>query len=336
MPELPEVETVVRDLRPLLTGQAITAIRQSQQKLRRPWKSEWNALITGAKVEDVRRRGKWVLIHLTPQPPSPLLPHASTCLLPQPRLRAEVGKGACLAPPLPVGEGAGGRGLVLPLLRVHLGMTGQLTVVPATEPEPDHLHLVFPLDNGTELRFRDQRRFGSAEYFTDRAALEAAMNEELGPEPFGMDAEAFRAAVTGTARNLKAVLLDQTLTAGVGNIYADEALFRAKLHPARTGKSLKPEECDRLREAIETVLTRAIESRGSTIRDYVGGSGLRGGFQNEHAVYDRTGEPCPECKTAIECVRLAGRASHYCPSCQPKNPPRLAATRSGANSPRRG
>ncbi|MFO0826405.1 MAG: zinc finger domain-containing protein [Gemmataceae bacterium] len=115
---------------------------------------------------------------------------------------------------------------------------------------------------------------------------------------------------------MKAVLLDQTIVAGVGNIYADEALFRAKLHPGRTGKSLKPDECDRLRVAIETVMTKAIESRGSTIRDYIGGSGLRGGFQNEHAVYGRTGEPCPTCGTPVKCVRLAGRSSHFCPLCQ--------------------
>src|SRR5262249_2889624 len=191
------------------------------------------------------------------------------------------------------------------VLRVHLGMTGQFTVVAGTEPQPDHLHLAFELENGTELRFRDPRRFGSAEFFADRVAVERAMNDELGPEPFALDTDYFREAVRGTSRNLKAILLDQTIVAGVGNIYADEALFRAKLHPGRKGKSLTPEECARLREAIEAVLTRAIESRGSTIRDYVGGSGLRGGFQNEFAVYGRTGEPCPACRTAIRCVRLA-------------------------------
>ena len=195
-------------------------------------------------------------------------------------------------------------------------MTGQFTVVPASEPEPDHLHVVFSLDNAKDLRFRDQRRFGSVEYFAHRAALEADMNTELGPEPFGLGADYFRDAVRGTSRNLKAILLDQTIVAGVGNIYADEACFGAKLHPGRTGKSLSPEECDRLREAVEAVLTRAIESRGSTIRDYVGGSGLRGGFQNEFAVYGRADEPCRECETAIACARYSGRSSHYCPTCQ--------------------
>jgi formamidopyrimidine-DNA glycosylase len=195
-------------------------------------------------------------------------------------------------------------------------MTGQLTVVRADTPEPDHLHLVFSLDNAHELRLRDQRRFGSAEYFADRGALETAMNTELGPEPFGLDADAFRAAIQGTRRNIKTQLLDQTVVAGVGNIYADEACFRAKLHPGRPGSSLSADEVDRLREAIEAVLTRAIESRGSTIRDYVGGSGLRGGFQNEFAAYGRTDQPCPNCQTPIAVDRLAGRSSHYCPNCQ--------------------
>jgi formamidopyrimidine-DNA glycosylase len=184
------------------------------------------------------------------------------------------------------------------------------------------LHVVFSLDDGTELRLRDSRRFGSAEYFPDRAAVEAEMDTELGPEPFGIDPDYFRQKVRGTSRNLKALLLDQKAVAGVGNIYADEALFRAKLHPGRTGRSLSSEECDRLREAIEAVMTRAIESRGSTIRDYVGGSGLRGGFQNEHAVYGRAGEPCPVCGTAIAGARIAGRSSHFCPSCQKDSPQR--------------
>ncbi|MCI0704784.1 MAG: bifunctional DNA-formamidopyrimidine glycosylase/DNA-(apurinic or apyrimidinic site) lyase, partial [Planctomycetia bacterium] len=208
------------------------------------------------------------------------------------------------------------------ILRVHLGMTGQFTVVSATEPEPDHLHVVFALDNDKELRLRDQRRFGSAEYFADRSAIEDTMNEELGPEPFNLDPDYFREVVRGTKRNLKAILLDQKIVAGVGNIYADEACFRARLHPGRKGKSLKLEECDRLREAIEETLTRAIESRGSTIRDYIGGSGLRGGFQNEFAVYGRTDEACPECETAIKCARFGGRSSHYCPECQKRSPQR--------------
>jgi len=270
MPELPEVETVVRDLRPLLLGRAIRSVQRSRLKLRRPWKAAWDRVVRDARIEGIRRRGKWILVDLAGSP----------------------------------------------VLRVHLGMTGQFTVVPASEAVPRHLHLRFALDSGEELRFRDPRRFGSAEWFADRVALAAAMDRELGPEPFDLDAAYFRDALRKTARNLKAILLDQTVVAGVGNIYADEALFRAGLHPARRGSSLDRAECDRLRAVLEVVLMKAIESRGSTIRDYVGGSGLRGGFQDEFSVYGRTGESCLACGAAIRCTRLAGRASHYCPRCQ--------------------
>ena len=119
-----------------------------------------------------------------------------------------------------------------------------------------------------------------------------------------------------TGRNLKATLLDQTVVAGVGNIYADESLFEAKLHPSRLACDLDFKESERLRRAIEKVLKRAIQARGSTIRNYVGGSGLRGGYQDEFRVYGRKGEPCRRCKAMIVCVRLAGRSSHFCPKCQ--------------------
>jgi formamidopyrimidine-DNA glycosylase len=198
-------------------------------------------------------------------------------------------------------------------------MTGQFTAVDAATEPPDHLHLVFGLSGGRELRYRDVRRFGSATVLTDEAAVTAFFEEAgLGPEPFGLDPAYFRTAVRGSTRTLKAILLDQRVVAGVGNIYADEACFRARLHPARRGKTLTTGDADRLREAVEAVLTSAIEHGGSTIRDYVGGSGRPGGYQDAHAVYGRTGEPCPACGTAIRCVRLGGRSSHYCPTCQSK------------------
>lgn len=312
MPELPEVETVVRELRSRLCGHTITGVRQSQQQLRRPWRARWNAAVTGMRIEELRRRGKWILLDLAGpagdnSPPSR---HAS------------------LGRPTPPARQQ-------PVLRIHLGMSGRLTVAPATEAEPDHLHVAFTLDNNTELRFRDPRRFGCVEYFPDRAAIDTDMNAQLGPEPFAIDPDVFRAAVRGTSRVLKAILLDQHIVAGIGNIYADEVLFRVKLHPQRPGQSLTPAECDRLREAIPALLTRAIESRGSTIRDYIGGSGESGTFQNELAVYGRTGQPCRECGTAIECLRLAGRSSHFCPRCQ-RSGFRIRDSGSGKNpKPRR-
>jgi len=270
MPELPEVETVVRDLRPLLIGRTLQGVRRSAHALRKTWSAEWEPLLTGQTVAALHRRGKWILV--------------------------ELGGGA--------------------FLMVHLGMTGQFTVRAADVPGETHTHLVFPLDNAHELRFRDVRRFGSVTYFADRPTWETFLSDKLGPEPWDMDPNAWRAILSVTARNLKAVLLDQTLIAGVGNIYADESCFAAKLDPRRTGNSLTAAEANRLLTEIRRVLTTAIESRGSTIRDYVGGSGLMGGYQDEFRAYGRTGEPCLKCKTPIECIRLAGRSTHFCPNCQ--------------------
>jgi formamidopyrimidine-DNA glycosylase len=274
VPELPEVETVVRDLRPLLTGRRLAAVRRlTRHALRKPWRVAWSKDLAGATVEAVRRRGKWIVLDLD-----------------------------------------GGRRLVL-----HLGMTGQLTVTDATEPVQDHTHLLFDLEGaGQQLRFRDIRRFGSATLFATDAALERFFTSAgLGPEPFGLDADYWRGRLAETDRSLKAVLLDQGVVAGVGNIYADESLFEARLHPALRACDLDAGAADRLREAVATVLGRAIERRGSSIRNYVGGSGLQGDYQNEFRVYGRKGEPCPRCGTAIACVRQAGRASHFCPHCQP-------------------
>ena len=272
MPELPEVETVVRDLRPLIVGARITALETSRQKLRRPWQGRWTAKVIGTRMSAVERYGKWIVIALDPQ------------------------------------------GFLL----IHLGMTGQLTVAARSEPRADHTHVILTLaPKSEELRFRDIRRFGSVEWFAERSALDAFLAERLGPEPERLDPARFADAVRGSSRPLKAILLDQAVVAGVGNIYADEALHRAGLHPGRRGVSVTPAEAERLRQAIATVILAAIERRGSTIRDYVGGSGLRGEFQNEFLVYGRTGEPCPGCGAPIVVARIGGRSSHHCVRCQP-------------------
>ena len=147
--------------------------------------------------------------------------------------------------------------------------------------------------------------------------MQQFLGDRLGPEPFDIPAESFHADVTSTNRTLKAILLDQSIVAGVGNIYADEALHRAGLHPEQRGKLLTMSQVNSLRIAITTVITHAIDNRGSTIRDYIGGSGLRGNFQNEFRVYGLDGTPCPTCQTTIEVLRVAGRSSHFCPTCQP-------------------
>lgn len=271
MPELPEVETVVRELRPELVGRRITAVEVSRQPLRRRWAREWAQSLIGSQATAVWRRGKWIVFDLEPA-----------------------------------------RHLVL-----HLGMTGQLTVVPADEPRADHVHLVLGLDDGRQLRFRDIRRFGSATLLPDRDALASLFDQAgLGPEPFTVEPAYWKERLAATRRCVKAVLLDQRVVAGVGNIYADESLFEARLHPGRPGEVLNSREVRRLAQAVAAVLTRAIECRGSSIRNYVGGSGLKGQYQDEFRVYGRTGEPCPRCRRPIACIRLAGRSTHFCPRCQ--------------------
>ncbi len=272
MPELPEVETVVRDLRPLLVGRRILDINVGKKPLRRKWSRVWNASVVGQTVNAVERRGKWILVNL--------------------------------------GE---------PWLLVHLGMTGQFVVAPAELPRESHTHLVFHLNDGNELRFRDIRRFGSATFFPARANLdENFASMRLGPEPFDLEPNAFHAALRATRRNLKAILLDQTIIAGVGNIYADESAFEAMLDPTLLGVRVNAKQSADLCRAIVAVLKRAIEKRGSSIRNYVGGSGLKGGFQNEFCVYGRTGEPCVRCAEPIQRIVLAGRSTHFCPKCQSK------------------
>jgi len=271
VPELPEVETVVRDLRPCLVGRRLTALRVGKKALRRKWSGAWKKQIVGRCVQAVERRGKWILLDL---------------------------------------DG--------PWLLVHLGMTGQFVVAAADEPRRNHTHLIFTLeDGGHELRFRDIRRFGSAAYHPTRADIDAYLaKQRLGPEPFDVDPKYWHAALAKTRRNLKAILLDQRVIAGVGNIYADESCFEARLHPTTLGCQLTPRQANRLREAIQTVLHRAIDRRGSSIRDYVGGSGLMGQYQEEFRVYGRTGEPCLRCRMPIERIVSAGRATHFCPRCQ--------------------
>lgn len=275
MPELPEVETVVRTLRPQVVGRTILAVRQGKKKLRQPWQKKWNDHLRGQRIQSLRRRGKWILLDL-----------AEHCLV------------------------------------VHLGMTGRLQVVPQEQPDEPHTHLAFLLspqenqDRSEELRFRDPRRFGLVSYHTAQELEQLLTSGKLGPEPFDLTTEAFHAKLGGTVRSLKAVLLDQRVLAGVGNIYADEALFAAKLHPAKRGCDVTKKEADRLRQALVTVLSRAIEKHGSTFLSFYYGDGSRGEYQNEFKAYQQTGQPCTRCRTAIQQITLAGRSTHFCPGCQ--------------------
>jgi formamidopyrimidine-DNA glycosylase len=192
---------------------------------------------------------------------------------------------------------------------VHLGMTGKLLVTAADAPTERHTHAVLGLASGRELRFVDPRRFG-------RLALLEAPFTGPGREPLTISKADFAALFRGRKLSIKAALLNQRLLHGVGNIYADESLFRAGIRPMRVAGRLSRERLDRLHGALKTVLKAAIRAGGSSVSDYVDADGVAGSFQVRHRVYMRTGEPCLTCGAPIRRTVLAGRGTHYCPHCQ--------------------
>jgi len=194
-------------------------------------------------------------------------------------------------------------------LVVHLGMTGRLLL---GGPAGKHTHAVLTLDRGGVLRYDDSRQFGCIQFsegFPERLA-------KLGPEPLEVAFAAFAAALKRRKMRIKALLLNQSFLRGLGNIYADEALFRAGIHPLAVPSRLRPDRARRLYEAIIAVLTEAIAAGGSSISDYVDAQGRKGFFQFSHRVYQHTGEPCVACATPIRRLLVAQRSSHFCPRCQ--------------------
>jgi formamidopyrimidine-DNA glycosylase len=200
-------------------------------------------------------------------------------------------------------------------LIVHLGMTGQLKVIRSGEAVAPHTHVFFVLDDGREMRYTDIRRFGRMLLIPESGLAEFAA--QLGIEPLEISAEEFCRFFGSRRARVKALLLDQKVLRGIGNIYADESLFRARLHPARIAENLAKKQLLVLHGAVRQVLTEAIRSRGSSISDYVDSDGRRGEFQFHHRVYQRDGKPCFRCKTKIRRIIVAGRSSHFCPRCQP-------------------
>ena len=199
-------------------------------------------------------------------------------------------------------------------LIIHLKMTGHLSVVPADTPTDPYAHTIFALDDGRELRFRDPRKFGRVYLVRDPADVLGP----LGPEPLAgeFSAEALAERLARRRRVLKPLLLDQTFLAGIGNIYADEALFDARLQPTRRSETLTAEEIAALHAAIRKVLALGIEREGASISTYVKADGQKGDMQNAVAVFRRTGQTCYACGGPIERIVLGGRSTHYCPGCQ--------------------
>ena len=262
MPELPEVETVVRSVAAHLAGRRIVSARFTSRFVTPGNRARLTQRLAGRRIESVTRRGKFILIALD--------------------------------------QGT---------LTVHLGMTGKLLL----EGEAgQHTHGVFTLDDG-RLLYHDPRQFGRIE-FSEGPPPRVA---KLGPEPLEIGFEEFRTRLRRKAR-IKALLLNQSFLAGLGNIYADESLFAAGIHPLAVADRLSDARAKKLYHAIRGILTHAIQLGGSSISDYVNARGERGWFQMEHRVYGREGQPCVNCGRPIRKILVAQRGTHYCPHCQKK------------------
>jgi len=215
-------------------------------------------------------------------------------------------------------------------LLIHLGMTGRLVTCPPDARIAPHTHVFLALDDGKELRYTDIRRFGSMRLLAD-GAREKALGS-LGLDPLEMTEDQFAAALGSRRARIKALLLDQHVLRGMGNIYTDESLWCARIHPMRIGATLKRDELHRLYRAVRDVLNEAIRLRGSSVSDYVDSEGRRGEFQLRHRVYQREGKKCFRCGAMIRRAIVAGRSSHFCPKCQ--RAPRARRIRARATSGR--
>ena len=312
MPELPEVETIARGLAKRVTGDVVESVWLGQKK--EPLKSPAAAIAAAleqSRIEAVRRMGKHIVFDLSrvdgiERAPSPAngrkrknIPKGSRSISTSPSSAARVVADEGVRPTHAKAQWI-----------VHLGMTGSLRVC---EPETEiakHTHAILKLASGREVRFVDPRRFGRLSVATSTEF------DATGIEPLEIDLEPFIALFRGRKTPIKSALLNQNLLRGVGNIYADESLFRAGLRPRRRASTITRDQLAKLHAAVKEVLKEAIALGGSSISDYVGAEGEEGFFQLQHRVYGREGESCLVCKTPIKRVVIAGRSSHYCPKCQ--------------------
>jgi len=201
---------------------------------------------------------------------------------------------------------------------IHLRMTGQLMYCEADREKAKHTHVVFHLNDKCQLRFIDQRQFGKVHFLKAKELDTISGLKTLGVEPLSDDftRDYFRKSLRTRRQKIKPLLLDQTFIAGIGNIYADEALFRARINPERVASTLGPRESSRLSQAIREVLLEGINNKGTTIKDYIDGEGNRGSNQDNLRVYGRDGQDCVKCGREIQKKVIGGRSSHYCPKCQ--------------------
>jgi len=271
MPELPEVETIVRGLRPDLLGRTILSAEVDwPNTVATSTLDAFCHRIAGQRVQAMSRRGKYIVL-----------------------------------------------GLSHDWLLIHLKMTGHLQIVPGDAVPGKHIRAIFGLDNGRQLWFRDTRKFGRLHLTADPGTVTG----HLGPEPLAGDftPKTLAQRLRGRGGRLKSLLLNQRFLAGLGNIYADETLFAAGLHPQRTADTLGADETTALYHAIRRVLRQGVENRGTTLNDrsYRDAAGEEGDNQAHLCVYGRTDEPCPRCGTSVRRILLGGRSTHFCPRCQP-------------------
>ncbi|WP_010272019.1 DNA-formamidopyrimidine glycosylase [Paenibacillus senegalensis] len=274
MPELPEVETVVRTLNQLVSGKRIEKVSVHLPRIiQRPSEPEqFSQVLAGRSIASIERRGKFI------------------------------------------------RFILNDLVMVsHLRMEGRYGLYSRDEPVEKHTHVIFHFDDGTELRYKDVRQFGTMHLFNPGEEWQLPPLHKLGLEPLdpAFTLDAFRAQLRGRSTKIKPLLLNQQRIAGIGNIYADEALFRAGIHPERTAGSLTRQEAASLHTAIVGTLQEAVHAGGSSIKSYVNGQGEMGMFQQRLNVYGRNNQPCPRCTQEIVKIVLGGRGTHYCSRCQP-------------------
>jgi formamidopyrimidine-DNA glycosylase len=313
MPELPEVETIARGLAKRVTGDVVESVWLGQKKepLKSP-ASEIAATLEHSRISAVRRMGKHIVFDLEQN-------HVARALMPAKSRSADrkpKGSVSTRVSSTPQAEADKSvRPTQSPTLTkaqwiVHLGMTGSLRVCEPQTEVVKHTHAILRLSSGRELRFVDPRRFG-------RLSVASTGNfDAAGIEPLDADLDRFLKLFHGRKTPIKSALLNQNLLRGVGNIYADESLFRAGLRPRRRASNITRDQLAKLLTAVKEVLKEAIALGGSSISDYVDADGAEGFFQLQHRVYGRESEPCLVCKTPIKRVVIAGRSSHYCRKCQ--------------------
>jgi len=268
MPELPEVQTIVNDLKKKIMGSKIADIKTITKSIWRNGPPHKRKII-GTAVSNIDRKGKYILIRLSR-----------------------------------------GRTLV-----IHLKMTGRLTIENKRKIADKHTHFVFVFDE-FELHFNDVRRFGFLDLIEKIEINSTPYLAKIAPDPFEINQDEFIRLIQSKKRIIKPLLMDQTVISGLGNIYADEALFRAGIHPKKNSSKMSKVRAGNLYRSIIEILKKAIHARGSSVSDYVDGSGHRGGYQHKHLVYGKEGEPCPQCGRAIKRERIGGRSAHYCTRCQ--------------------